>query len=74
MMPNNRADQFNRHPSAEEIRERAYEIYVRRSGEPGDGRDVDDWIAAETELLGFDRIETTPEDSDKKSKAAAQRK
>jgi hypothetical protein len=72
-MPTNRAEQFNRHPSPEEIRDRAYEIYVRRSGESGDGRDVDDWLAAETELLGFDRIETTPEESGQKAKAAGQR-
>lgn len=37
-------------PTAEAIRQRAYEIYVRRGG--GQGRDVEDWIAAERELRG----------------------
>ena len=32
----------------EEIELRAYEIYQRRGG--GDGRDLDDWFAAEQEL------------------------
>ena len=32
----------------EEIEKRAYEIYLRRGG--GDGRDLDDWFAAEKEL------------------------
>ena len=32
----------------EEIEMRAYEIYLRRGG--GDGRDLDDWVAAEQEL------------------------
>jgi len=31
--------------SHEEIEKRAYEIYLRRGG--GDGRDLDDWFAAE---------------------------
>jgi hypothetical protein len=39
-----------REPTAEEIRQRAYEIYVRRGGAPG--RDIDDWAAAERELRG----------------------
>lgn len=34
--------------SHEEIEQRAYEIYLRRGG--GDGRDLDDWFAAEQEL------------------------
>jgi len=37
-------------PSFEEIRQRAYEIYVRRGGSPGN--DIDDWITAERELRG----------------------
>jgi Protein of unknown function (DUF2934) len=32
----------------EEIEVRAYEIYLRRGS--GDGRDLDDWFAAEQEL------------------------
>jgi hypothetical protein len=37
-------------PTFDEIRQRAYEIYMRRGG--AQGRDVDDWIAAERELRG----------------------
>src|SRR5262245_45473155 len=33
----------------ERISQRAYELYERRGGEPG--RDVEDWIAAENEIL-----------------------
>jgi hypothetical protein len=32
----------------DEIRKRAYEIYLARAGEPGD--DLDDWLKAEAEL------------------------
>jgi hypothetical protein len=35
-------------PSQEEIRQRAYEIYVERGG--ADGRDLADWLQAEAEL------------------------
>jgi hypothetical protein len=35
-------------PSHEEIRRRAYEIYLGRDGRPGDG--LDDWLRAEREL------------------------
>jgi len=35
-------------PSNEQIETRAYEIYLERGRE--DGHDVEDWIAAETEL------------------------
>ncbi|MGH9732423.1 MAG: DUF2934 domain-containing protein, partial [Candidatus Acidiferrales bacterium] len=35
-------------PTRDQIQLRAYELYVTRGGE--DGRDVDDWLAAETEL------------------------
>jgi hypothetical protein len=35
-------------PSHEEIRRRAYEIYLERDGRPGDG--LDDWLRAEREL------------------------
>ncbi|HEX5137394.1 MAG TPA: DUF2934 domain-containing protein [Planctomycetota bacterium] len=44
------ARQVRAEPSLDEIRQRAYEIYVRRGGAPG--KDVDDWIAAERELRG----------------------
>jgi hypothetical protein len=35
-------------PSADEIRERAYHLYLERGGV--DGTEVDDWVRAETEL------------------------
>ena len=35
-------------PSLEEIRLRAYEIYIERGGT--DGRDLDDWLQAEKEF------------------------
>jgi hypothetical protein len=35
-------------PSDEEIRRRAYEIFLARNGGPGDA--LDDWIRAEREL------------------------
>jgi hypothetical protein len=36
-------------PSLEKIRPRAYEKYIKRGGT--DGRDLDDWIQAERELV-----------------------
>ena len=38
----------NHAPSHEEIRRRAYEIYLERDGLPGDA--LDDWLRAEREL------------------------
>lgn len=35
-------------PTTEQIRQRAYEIYVSRGGAPGD--EVQDWLQAEREL------------------------
>ena len=35
-------------PRLEEIRTRAYEIYMERGGQPG--HDLDDWLQAEREL------------------------
>ena len=35
-------------PTRDQIQLRAYELYLKRGGE--DGRDVEDWLAAETEL------------------------
>jgi hypothetical protein len=37
-------------PGDDQIRARAYEIYLRRDGRPGDP--ADDWFSAERELLG----------------------
>jgi hypothetical protein len=36
-------------PSDDQIRARAYDIFLRRGGRPGDP--VDDWFAAERELI-----------------------
>ena len=36
-------------PTAEEIAQRAFEIFLARGGEPG--HDLDDWLQAEAELL-----------------------
>jgi hypothetical protein len=38
-------------PNADQIRVRAYEIYLARGGE--DGRDLSDWVEAERELSGL---------------------
>jgi Protein of unknown function (DUF2934) len=38
----------NPRPSHEEIRRRAYEIYLERNGDAGD--ELDDWLRAEREL------------------------
>ncbi|HEX5734383.1 MAG TPA: DUF2934 domain-containing protein [Blastocatellia bacterium] len=43
-------------PTDEQIRLRAYEIYLERGG--GDGNDAEDWLQAERELQG------TPGDQD----------
>jgi DUF2934 family protein len=46
--PNAEDTSANQEPSQEEIRRRAYEIYLERSGLPGD--ELDDWLRAEREL------------------------
>jgi hypothetical protein len=38
----------NKELSKEQIAHRAYELYVRRGGQPG--KDVEDWVRAEKEL------------------------
>ena len=38
----------HREPSSEEIACRAYELYLQRGSEQG--KDVEDWVRAETEL------------------------
>jgi hypothetical protein len=35
-------------PTEDEIRERAYQLYLQRGC--GDGRDIDDWLVAERQL------------------------
>ncbi len=42
------------HPSENEIRKRAYEIYAARQGGPGD--EIGDWLKAEAELKEAHRI------------------
>jgi hypothetical protein len=41
-------DSMDKHPTEEEIQQRAYELFLERGGEHG--RDVDDWLRAEREL------------------------
>jgi hypothetical protein len=47
---------FNK-PTDEQIRERAYEIYLQRGSAPG--QEVEDWLAAEQELTGLAGEETS---------------
>lgn len=56
-------------PSHEEIRSRAYEIYLERNGHPGD--ELDDWLRAERELQkvalfkrGWNRLQQRHPDSE----------
>ena len=56
-------------PSREEIRRRAYEIYLERDGLPGD--ELDDWLRAERELdkvalfkQGWNRLQRRRTDSE----------
>ena len=42
------ADLYQDVPTRDQIQLRAYQLYLRRGGE--DGRDVEDWLAAEAEL------------------------
>ena len=48
--------------SAQEISDRAYELYLQRGGEPG--KDVEDWVRAEKELSADDVV------AERKTKAA----
>jgi hypothetical protein len=48
IQPNAEDTSANSVPSHEEIRRRAYEIYLDRNGDPGD--ELDDWLRAEREL------------------------
>jgi len=42
------AEALRRQPTEEEIRQRAYEIFLARGSAPG--HDLDDWLQAEGEL------------------------
>jgi hypothetical protein len=46
--PHAEESSVSRPPREEEIRGRAYEIYLERGEQPG--RDLDDWLQAEREL------------------------
>jgi Protein of unknown function (DUF2934) len=48
IQPHSEDTSANHAPSHEEIRRRAYEIYLERDGHPGD--ELDDWLRAEREL------------------------
>ena len=48
IQPHEEDTSANHTPSHEEIRHRAYELYLERGGDPGDG--LDDWLRAEREL------------------------
>ena len=50
IQPHPKATSANRAPSFEEIRLRAYEIYLERGSLPGN--ELDDWLKAEHELDG----------------------
>ena len=43
-------------PTLDEIRARAYQLYVERGG--GHGQDLDDWYAAEKQLTGSHAMRT----------------
>jgi hypothetical protein len=62
IQPRSEDTSTNHAPSREEIRRRAYEIYLERNGLPGDA--LDDWLRAERELQkvalfkrGWNRVE-----------------
>ena len=48
IQPHAEDSSVNRAPSQEEIRRRAYEIYLERGGLPG--RELEDWLQAESEF------------------------
>lgn len=56
-------------PSTEQIQQRADELYIARGCEPG--RDLDDWLAAEAELMLEIQAEVKPARAIKASKAQA---
>jgi Protein of unknown function (DUF2934) len=42
-------ERFSQSTSEQEIRQRAYEIYLKRGGQPGS--ELEDWLQAEGELI-----------------------
>jgi hypothetical protein len=68
--PSGKAPRSKSHPTHAEVEFRAYQMYLDRGGEHG--RDVEDWLKAERELLkkykeGRAKIEDRGETSDRKS-------
>lgn len=56
-------------PLEERIRRRAYERYIERGGQSGS--DLDDWLAAEQEILREEAIDEAEEESFPASDAPA---
>lgn len=46
----------------EDVRRRAFELFEQRGGEPG--REVEDWLKAEREVLGWPPLETQENDKE----------
>jgi len=55
----------NRPPSYQEIRRRAYELYLERDGVGGD--EVDDWLQAEAELRGNSFVRRATKETEQKA-------
>ncbi len=53
--PNAEDTSANHEPTQEEIRRRAYEIYLERNGLPGD--ELDDWLRARSSTIPTPRTE-----------------
>jgi hypothetical protein len=67
MPDNERFQDPHQDPTFEEIRDRAYQMYLERGCD--DGQDIDDWLAAEAELIGLQ--EKADEPFPQRSKSAA---
>lgn len=44
-------------PTADDVARRAYELYIARGGQ--DGRDLEDWLEAERQLMNEGRLPHT---------------
>src|SRR5258708_39370793 len=69
IQPHAKDTSANHEPTHEQIRRRAYEIYLERNGLPGD--ELDDWLRAERELekvalfkQGWNRLQRRRTDSE----------
>jgi hypothetical protein len=54
-----------RQPSKNQIRERAYQIFLDRGGSPG--RELEDWLQAEKELRAQALAESSNEEKDRQT-------